>query len=113
MTSKNDKMEIDQEDSELEVVLPGDPINITRKDYLKLGPGLTLTQDSVICIKAGILKQFSKKNTWYVENNQRRVNKRSIYIYIYLFLSYFNILIYFFLFLFIFRSDKIYIYIYI
>ncbi|RGB43510.1 hypothetical protein C1646_680754 [Rhizophagus diaphanus] len=66
-----DKMEIDQEETELEVVLPGDPINITRKD-LKLGPGLTLTQDSVICIKAGILKHFSKKNIWYVENNQRR-----------------------------------------
>lgn len=89
MTSKKNKMEIDQEETELEVVLPGDPINITRKD-LKLGPGLTLTQDSVICIKAGILKHFSKKNIWYVENNQRRVNKRShnfFYLILFIFIS--------------------------
>ncbi|GBB91882.1 hypothetical protein RclHR1_01930024 [Rhizophagus clarus] len=72
MTSNEDKMEIDHEGTELDVVLPGDPINIARKDDLKLGPGLTLTQDSVICIKAGLLKHFNKKNKWYVESNQKR-----------------------------------------
>ncbi|RIA98694.1 hypothetical protein C1645_749004 [Glomus cerebriforme] len=65
-------MEIDLEKPELKVVLPGDPINVTKKENIKLGPGLTQTQDSIICIKAGILNHTSVKNKWWVENNQRR-----------------------------------------
>jgi hypothetical protein len=73
MTSKIDKMEIDLEEPELKVVLPGDivPVIMKRKSKIKLGPGLAQTQDSIICTKAGILNHSG--NSWWVENNQRRV----------------------------------------
>ncbi|CAG8517477.1 7829_t:CDS:2 [Funneliformis mosseae] len=71
MNSKTDRMVIDQE-SDLKVVLPGDPIDLEKKESLKLGPGLTQTQDSIICIKAGILNHSKDGKKVWVDSNQKR-----------------------------------------
>ena len=73
MNSKTDRMLIDPEGSEFKVMLPGEPIDLKKREDLKLGPGLRQTQDSIICIKAGMLKTSNKGKELWVESNQRRV----------------------------------------
>ncbi|KAF8961684.1 exosome non-catalytic core subunit rrp40 [Entomortierella lignicola] len=65
-----------------QIVLPGDLLPSSESGLLddaptapviKLGPGLQpMDDDSIIAVKAGVLKHVSAGNRWWVESNQRR-----------------------------------------
>lgn len=62
------------------VVLPGDPIKLS-SDKIKLGPGLTQNEESIISLKAGILECSESGKKWWVDNNQKRVSNSSRWFY--------------------------------
>nr|CAG8577886.1 185_t:CDS:2 [Entrophospora candida] len=65
-------MEIDNDDDNNNVVLPGDPVKFSG-DKIQLGPGLTQNEESIISLKAGILECSTKSgNKLWVDNNQKR-----------------------------------------
>ncbi|KAI1317260.1 exosome non-catalytic core subunit rrp40 [Mortierella claussenii] len=62
------------------IVLPGDLLpepglleDAPTAPVIKLGPGLQpMDDDTIVAIKAGVLKHTAVGNRWWVENNQRR-----------------------------------------
>ncbi|KAI7869445.1 hypothetical protein BDF14DRAFT_1782127 [Spinellus fusiger] len=60
-----------------QVVLPGDIIPVsthtsTSDDTLVLGPGLRQEGDTIVAIKAGLLRHLEAGNRWWIESNQKR-----------------------------------------
>lgn len=57
------------------VLMAGDVIGeVTSETAIKLGPGLTQNQNSICATKAGVLR-FKAPDTYFVENNQKRVQR--------------------------------------